>query len=300
MIDYKFKILPNNKPLTLENETCVYCAKVFADKDWTKEHVVGRRFVPKGKFDKEWNLIVCACHKCNNIKAALEDDISAITMQPDAAGKHSIDDELLRSESERNGKNCFSRKTGKPVNKSVENLKINVPFSHNAKFTFHVIAPPQIESNRTYELARLQLMGFFYMITYNPETRRGGFWPGYFIPVLEAIRDDWGNPVHMGFMRAVKEWELRLLFVGADGFFKMIIRRHPSEECWSWALEWNHNLRIVGFFCQEDAALKVKESFSPLNTVPIGKDNEGEFGIRRNIGLRKEDDRLFEWVEVNA
>ena len=42
--------------------------------------MIGRRFVPKGKLNNQWNLIVRVCIKCNNKKSDLEDDISAISM----------------------------------------------------------------------------------------------------------------------------------------------------------------------------------------------------------------------------
>jgi hypothetical protein len=86
------KSLPPNKAILLDNETCVYCGIELSPEIDTEEHVVGRKFVPKGKLDGEWNLIVHACRACNRKKAELEDDISAITMQPDTLGAHAIDD----------------------------------------------------------------------------------------------------------------------------------------------------------------------------------------------------------------
>jgi hypothetical protein len=46
------------------------------------------KFVPKGTLENQWNLILNACRNCNGRKADLENDISAITMQPDVLGKH--------------------------------------------------------------------------------------------------------------------------------------------------------------------------------------------------------------------
>jgi hypothetical protein len=60
----------------LDNVTCPYCGTALTSKTRTKEHVIGRRFVPVGSLDREWNLILQACGPCNRHKADLEDDIS--------------------------------------------------------------------------------------------------------------------------------------------------------------------------------------------------------------------------------
>jgi hypothetical protein len=64
---------------------------------------VSKKLVPKGKLDRQWNLIVRACRDCNRRKSALEDDISAITMQPDTLGIHAVDDIVLIREAVREG-----------------------------------------------------------------------------------------------------------------------------------------------------------------------------------------------------
>ncbi len=45
--------LPNNKMTRLANVTCAYCGmEGWVYNPWTDEHVVGRRFVPKGMLDR--------------------------------------------------------------------------------------------------------------------------------------------------------------------------------------------------------------------------------------------------------
>src|SRR5438067_12808695 len=78
---------PHNRAIVLKNETCVYCGSELTAGNCTKEHVIGRKFVPKGKLHEEWNLIVRACTSCNHTKSDLEDDISAISLPPDACGE---------------------------------------------------------------------------------------------------------------------------------------------------------------------------------------------------------------------
>lgn len=102
-----------SKPLRLNNTACVYCSTPFTtDVAATKEHVIGRNFVPRGTLAGEWNLIVNACRDCNEKKARLEDDISAITMQPDIAGRHAVDDPRLRNEATRKGKASIAKFRG--------------------------------------------------------------------------------------------------------------------------------------------------------------------------------------------
>ena len=289
--------IPANAAVRLHNETCVYCAQPLGPESWTKEHVIGRRFVPKGKLDGQWNLIVRACRGCNQIKSDLEDDLSAITMQPDIFGRHGHDDADASAEAHRKARNSFSRRTKKPVDDSQEHLTIKMPLGPGAEITFNMTAPPQADSRRIFELARMQLMGFFYWITFNHSTKRGGYWTGGFYPVMEAQRSDWGNSVHRGFMHGVVGWEPRVLAIGADGFFKVIIRRHPSAECWSWALEWNQKLRIIGFFGNRAAAEAVVAGFPKLDLQTVAQGPAEFIRYRLETLLPEEEDKLFFWQE---
>ena len=136
-------------------------------------------------------------------------------------------------------------------------------------------------------------MGFFYLITYCEETRRGGYWLGEFCPLHEAVRSDWGNPVHVGFMNAVSTWEPRVLAIGADSYFKVVIRRHPSLVCWSWGLEWNHKIRIVGFMGERIAIEEAAKDLPSLDmcTIPQGPNQFTRYRIEQSIA--DEEDRLF-------
>lgn len=49
--------LPPNKPIRLHNVVCPYFGATLLRESMTKEHVVGRRFVPKGTLANQWNLI---------------------------------------------------------------------------------------------------------------------------------------------------------------------------------------------------------------------------------------------------
>ena len=159
--------LPASAAVLLNNETCVYCGSVLTAEIRTKEDVIGRRFVPKGKLDGQWNLIVQVCGACKQIKSDLEDDLSAISMQPDVFGRHGRDDDDVAAEARRKARGAFSRRTKKLVGDSQEELTVKMPLGGGAEITFNMTAPPQADRTRTFELARLHLMGFFYWITFN-------------------------------------------------------------------------------------------------------------------------------------
>lgn len=295
MLDGTFRELPAKSPVILGNKTCVYCGALLTPSNNTKDHVIGRRFVPKGKLDGQWNLIVRACKGCNVKKSDLEDDISAITMQADAWDNYSANDDTLKKEAVRKAKNSISRRSGKPVMESKEEIEIKIPVSPVAEVTFNFTSPPQIESDRMYELARMHVMAFFYWVTFNKETKRGGFWLGSFFPVLEAPRSDWGNAVHKSFMEAVENWEPRVLVRGTDGFYKLVIRRHPTAVCWSWAIEWNQNYRVVGFFGQEEPAKAMVSNFPSIGLQLLAQGENYHLRYRDEKTLEVEADSLFEW-----
>jgi len=297
MLDETLKEHPPHLPLLLDNETCVYCGVLLDDATRSKEHVIARRFVPKGKLNRQWNLILWACKPCNARKADLENDLSAISMQPDAGGMLAESDETLAAESRRKAANATSRRTGKPVKDSAERIVIKAPFAPGLEFTFDLTAPPQADSERIFALARLQVMAFFYFITFNHTTKRGSFWREGFHPVMEAKRADWGNPVHRAFMNAVVTWEPRILAIGADTFFKIVIRKHPVADCWSWALEWNRQYRIVGFCGDRAAAEAVAQNFPRLEAQTIVQGPSEYVRYRLETPLADADDLLFHWEE---
>lgn len=291
-----FKELPSDRAITLHNENRVYCGSILTPETTTKEHVIGRKFVPTGKLRGQWNLIVRACEPCNGHKSDLEDDISAITMQPDLAGKHSHDDEIVKKEARRKARGAFSRRTNKSVENSRENISVEVPFG-DATFTFNLVSPPQIDEARVFELARLQLVAFFYLLTYDPETKRGRYWRGGFFPVMTVRLGDWGNEVMRGFADSVVAWEPHVFADGADGFFKAIVRRHPSADCWSWAIEWNRTTRTIGFFGDQSTAETVGNYLPALKMKRMAEGPGREVRFRTEVPLQDDEDRLFFWEE---
>jgi hypothetical protein len=242
------KVLPANRAVRLGNRTCLYCGNEESEENpFTVEHVVGRRFVPKGSLDQSWALIGNACAPCNTMKSDLEDDISAITLQPNLGEIHN--DPLLHAEAMRKAKGSFSRRTKKVVSESHEDGAVEGKMMSSIDVKFGFVSPPQLIEKRVHELAHMHLQGFFYLMSYNEAERRGGFLPGTVGFVANANKPDWGNPLLCGFAEMTAEWPQQLDCICAGGFFKISMRRESDDgPLWSFALEWNTAHRIIGFF----------------------------------------------------
>lgn len=276
-----------------QNVTCPYCNAQLSERTKTKEHVVGRRFVPVGSLENNWNLILWACQKCNRHKADLEDDIAAISMHFHTAGLPNMSDSRAQAEAARRGAKSGSRKTGKAVAASGVEFKGSAQLGAHAELTFNFSGPPQFDDERVYELARLQMMAFFYFLTYDKANEVGHFWTGGFYPVHGTIKTDWGNPIHRSFMKQCHDWDYRLVLDTAEGYYRAVIRRHPTDECWSWAVEWNDCYRLVGYFGSLDAARRLFSELPPLDVKSIFEAPNMWLRQRIEQPLTEEDDTLF-------
>lgn len=301
LLDAKELTIYNTKaPTVLDNVNCVYCAVELSTNTRTKEHVVGRRFVPRGKLDGGWNLIAYACASCNNAKSRLEDELAAISMQPDSYGNYAVDDETLRSEAARKAANSYSSKTGRPIADSRQALEFEARHSSGALISLSFEATAQVGADKIYELCRLQVCAFFYMLTFDGVARRGRS-RGGFVGIAHARRADWGRQRLSSFAEMVKDWEPRLLSTNsiADGFYKLAIRKHPTNDCWSWALEWNHSIRCAGLFgdtatCDEVAKLIASDVAQLVIDEPKRK-----VAYRRDIALVESEDVLFRYNDMD-
>lgn len=294
-MDQTLREWPANSVVVLKNLRCVYCGTWFDTLKPTKEHVIGRRFVPKGKLNGQWNLIVQACKACNRRKSDLENDISGITLFPDQWGKHADPEDVDALESSRRkATNCISAITGLPIKDSIPRFTIKVPLAPGATLTFNMTANPELSEDRVYELARLHCMAFFFFVTYDAGKKVGGYWLGEFLPLMETVRADWGNPVMRTFAEAVVNWEPRVYAVTADGFFKIVIRRHPEAVCWSWALEWNKTRRVIGFFGDVETAQVIASSFPKIEMNALKEHPNKYMRFRLDVPITEEEDVLFE------
>lgn len=214
----------SERPLLLNNRSCPYCGCIFhTTLGSTKEHVIGRRFVPKGALEAQWNLILNACGPCNNLKAALENDISVITMLPTPVSRGAAIEQQLAAEVSRRASKTGSRRTGKSVENSREEIKIQQQSpGMSASFTF--TAQPQINHDRIHHLAELHFRAFFYFCTYDETTARGGFLLGEYLHLGSYVRGNWGCVEATWFTQQVAQWDLRFMALGP-----MVTSRFISE-----------------------------------------------------------------------
>jgi len=291
-----FQPVPTNRPIRLYNETCIYCSRPFdGSLKRTTEHVIGKRFVPAGRLGR-WNLIASACSRCNGKKAALEGEVSAVTMRPDVHGRFAEDDDDLRLEAARKGRGAISSRTGVPVGESQSQFQVEMPVMPGATFRFNLTGPPQLDESRAFLLALFQMRAFFYLTTYCPERRRGGFWLGEFVPVEALPKGDWGNPVLRSFQRLVSSWDHRLLLNAGEGFYRACMRRSPDDRpLWAWAIEWNANYRLVGFFGDKGAVDDAAANLEFPEMKAIHQHGKEEMRLRLNTRLTDADDVLFAW-----
>jgi len=271
----------------LNNLTCPYCGKAITSENKTKDHVIGRKFVPKGALDKEYNLILNACVDCNNLKSDLEDDISAIT-QLNNISAHEDRETILRK-----AKGSISRFSKKNVIDSFEKNEINTRFSSSVKMSFSLISGPQINTNRANALALMHLQAFYYLQSYNAKNKVGYFIPNPFVSVLNTVKSDWGNTVNIQFMEIIKNWEIRLNCITAKENFKLNTRKKEKFDCWSWALEWNQYYRLIGFFGNEEVIRDVAKEIVFPKPLSIMQNDESIIRTYKETTIIPEQDNLF-------
>ena len=108
-----------------------------------------------------------------------------------------------------------------------------------------------------------------------------------------SFRRDWGNALQFSFMKSVQAWEHRVLAIAAGEFFKVAIRRHPSAVCWSWALEWNQSVRVVGLM-GDRADMEAHAALLSYPSASATTYAGSQFRIRADQALDERSDTLFE------
>jgi len=282
-----------DKPLRLHNVVCPYCGVALTKENTTKEHVIGRKFVPKGTLENQWNLILNACRPCNNEKSNLEDDISAISMQPSVSGNHFSDHPQLAVDAVRKRKKTLSRHTGKVVGESTTSTTIEGQLAPGLTATFKMRGQAQVAPDRLFELARLQSQAFFFLITYDHSENRGYWWKGKFAPVQAVSRLDWGNERAVTFMSETQSWDPRLLGHVAEGHFRIVIKKHPQNDIWSLALEWNGNFRVMAVCGDEEPLKDFLDRMPILKMHTISQTQDRVVRFRAEKSLAPDCDILF-------
>ena len=148
--------LPSNRAIVLRNLTCPYCNADLTSGGATKEHVVGRCFVPKGMLDKSWNLILRACEPCNRRKGVLENDISAITRYTRRHGRAVLPRRAASPvKHAEKAEISYQPSDPKACRRKLEHrIKVKLNAGQGLAMTFDLEAPPQVDSERIFELSR--------------------------------------------------------------------------------------------------------------------------------------------------
>ena len=204
-----------------------------------------------------------------------------------------MSDPRAQAEARRKSDKSISRKTKKAISSSYEEHNISLSLGDSNELTFRFNVPPQFDDARVIELARFQIRAFFYLLTYDDTLKRGHRWRGSFNTVHGSIKTDWGNSLHRSFMNQCCQWDYRLIYADPDGYFCAAIRKHPVEECWSWAIQWNDCYRLIGYFGDPKIARMLADELSPLKVRSMFESPDAWVRTRDDKLLAEDDDILF-------
>jgi hypothetical protein len=231
------------------NKVCVYCNERFDDTNViaTKEHLIGRNFVPRGSLDsgRSFNFIFNACLACNNDKSPLEGHISAITqfMSPAVAENATFGDRAFaKSQGE------IHPWTRRPIAESFHESTIHLrEFGLGVEIGF--VGPPQVDRYKVHHLALRHVQGLYALVT-NPDRTMEPLtllFPGWVYVLGYYLQGDWGNSQARAASDRVRDWTVRARIITAGGYFQAMLRRdHAEVGTWFWALEWNRYMRVIG------------------------------------------------------
>lgn len=220
------------KKLEDSNYCCLYCGTYVGPGSATlsnKEHLIGRNFVPSGSLDGPgFNFIFRTCLACNSRKADAERHVSSVTLfnSPGRAEDPAVDAMAKRKAS----KDFHPRIKGTLVQDASTNHTITWKLT-NAKISFNVVAPPQLDTSAVALLAFHQVQALFTLVTStNPqvpaETRLlpSRNWHEY----GSFGKGDWGNPQLRRVCDRAAEWPAKVRVIAANGYFKAVLRRSQN------------------------------------------------------------------------
>lgn len=235
-----------HRSLRHSNQHCLYCGGFVGEGgiESDKEHLIGRRMTPRGLMadPTSFNFIFRACRPCNAAKAALEDQVAAVTLLT-SPGR---EDPKVDADARRKASSSIDRRHRLPVDEVRNEMKISI----GGIFTFTTVAPAQLPQAVIKALAFCHVQGLFSLATSSdPTTTLGtrllpwaefgffGSWP----------YRDWGNPQLIEIAHRAHAMDRVAEITTADGFFRAALRKPPGQGPWFWALEWNQNYRVSGW-----------------------------------------------------
>lgn len=251
--------------------------------------------MPEGTLASGFFLQVKACRPCNDRKAALEDDISIITMLPDTLGRYVRDDARLTRTVARKARGAVSPATRRLAAQSYNKIDATFPIGGGASLTCRGVALPTLDEQRVARLAYYHVQGFCHFRSFDAE-RGHGAWlePAQFLTFGFLTKEDWGNPHIVAFTAATRAWEPVCTTVLADGYFRHEMRKMPGADLWSWAIEWNGRLRVYGLYGAPALRGPFAAELPRLSADFSHGDTTNGFFMRYETPLADEDDQLFE------
>ncbi len=230
------------------NIQCPYCGNDLRKLDKnekTEEHVIGRRFIPKGFLENEWNLKIITCKKCNSDKAKLEGGVSLIS-QISLSTSVLHNDEVKKDMRRKIGKLNPETKKIRGATHPEQNIpvadsfnKINFSGTYGrAKINVDLVGPPQATYSFV-NLAKYHVQAFFYLVS-NVDNRD--------INLSRALTEesvylseknirccyilqktDWGNIQANEFIKRAASWELLSNICTAKNYFRFILRKEKNN-----------------------------------------------------------------------
>ncbi|MES2032533.1 MAG: hypothetical protein V4466_00015 [Pseudomonadota bacterium] len=279
-----------HRNLSLSNQHCLYCGEyvgVGASVESDKEHLINRRIAAPGLManPQAFNFIFRACRRCNAEKADIEEHISAVTLLTSPGREDPVIDAAARSKAAAS----FDRRHRLPIGEVRNNLSIAM-----GPVTFGMVSAAQADPEAIRLLAFRHVQGLFSLCT-SPDPRHSettrllsgdkfGFFAAY------PYRD-WGNPRLLEIARRTQDYARLAEITTADGFFRAALRPGAQGSPWFWALEWNQNLRVVGWIGDPLTPADAFQDLPPLTWHRISSTHR----IREETPLAEDaEDLLFD------
>lgn len=252
------------------NQHCLYCGAFVgagSTVESNEEHLIGRKFVPKGTMENAFNFSFRTCRPCNAEKARLEGHVSSVTL----LGSPSVDvDENARRSAERKAVGDTHPETGMKMGEAIERQAVEYKFGP-ATFTFGMIGRSPAAKDSVPLLASFHIQALFSLITKagNDASGEVRLLPLNQFHVFNSYpHTDWGNPQLVEITQRAASWPCKVVIRSGDGHFLACLRR-SDKQGWFWALEWNKSLRIVGGINFEDETTPLFENLPILVWRPL-------------------------------
>ncbi|WAC47049.1 hypothetical protein OVA03_10030 [Asticcacaulis sp. SL142] len=275
------------------NKVCPYCASHLFTPEIPsdKEHLIGRRFVPTGSFERDgrFNFQFRACRDCNGVKAERERHVSSVTLYN---GLPLYDEDVRAIAINKASKDFHPDKKGKVVMDAHGEMKVSGKMGQ-IPMTFGLHSPPQLNSDYVRDLAFFHIQGLGSMISTHDHLKIEGMG---IIPygTLYSFgffqHSDWGNVQLIELARRFQGLQEILQLDTAAGFFRAIIYKDAPSGDWYWILEWNKVCRVYGAVTKDGQRPLLYADLPQHKWVQVSPTRR----MRVNIALQEDKGDIFQ------